>query len=348
MFKEFFTGSKQVQDARVTVDKYSGISNLSARQQNSYDSAKTLTRRHALKLAASGIAVSAAAVIGGASFLDGTNNEGNSDLFEVSILPNDRLITRPIFVKEDLVVVGEKDKSRYDAEYIKRLLSDLESTKKLNSSDTWDAIRNNVAFVELIDPGGPNTTGMGTALRICESGYYFTAAHLFSSNGEDVRKSPVNIYLPSTGEIAKVKDMTIDFNSDLALIHAPTGKKTKKIDGLKISRNDLVPGNDLWMIGLSPVRVNPELWISHGQVDENPRVAFVDEDILLAVKGMAPFGGASGGPIIDKGGTIVGVLSGALSSPGIPVQTRLDYTHGTISPLSNLSRLEESSVIPFS
>lgn len=219
------------------------------------------------------------------------------------------------------------------------------------------AVSSNLAFCasEFTRPNGKGATAV-TCLRINEIGFYLTAAHAFStSRGE--RLEEARVFNADTGSILPVRLIAVDECHDLSVFYAPTGQGYRLPQNLRLSEMDFRPGQRLWQYAIARQRgfpfldqynnVQAWLWqtILAGHVD-NP--IYDMESVLprplgpigllkpfceqIRVKGMIPFGGSSGAPIIDRTGTVVAVESKFYIQPQDPNKREL-YLGSTISPL---------------
>lgn len=276
-----------------------------------------------------------------------------------SILPEEPKIARSLLVLQPKLVEVQSP-SPFDIKYFKNLIADLSKpTDKIDLNKRWNAIQSNTVAIQI--PG----VGLGTGIQICESGYFLTAAHILGSDDDENESlKPItnytHIYKPQSGALIPISDFIIDSESDLAIFYAPTGKKPKKIEGLFIDPNPLEPGRKLWLIGMllqtQASSIQASLSIRYGQVDLTPKDCFFcggnleHEELLAKVKGMKPYGGSSGGPIIDSKGNIVGIESGfyideeSFGEKEFLEYTPDNYTGAKISSLSNLGRLFANKV----
>ncbi len=237
---------------------------------------------------------------------------------------------------------------RFDIEYVKKLFEDLKRPTGAKKQEVLKALEENIALVQL-----PEANAEGTAIRLCDSGYYLTAAHVVieqSENNVVPTSSRVALYIPQIGSLALATTLIFDRSVDLAILFAPTGRKRAKIPNLQIANAPLAPNEKLWLLGLEPLQesTHATLGIPYGYVDTSlEQRNYLGENVYNLVKGMIPYGGSSGGPIIDSKGKIVAVESGYYVQGGRLADrptTRADYTHAIVTPLANLDRLYRTKV----
>lgn len=268
-------------------------------------------------------------------------------LREQNILPAQPKTIIPIIARQPYLV-EIKNSEPFDIEYVKSLIQELKKPNNLETAAKLNALKENATYLELKDSGG------GSALKICESGYYLTAAHIVldeeSTKDEQIPiKTRVSAYRPSTGTQTVATQFIADFQTDLAIVYAPTGLPRRKVQGLTIVDTPLETNRRLWLLGMELVlgannSASMQLHIPSGMLD--PDIAANGKFKLI--KGMRPFGGSSGGSIIDLQGNIVAVESGAYSSIQRDVAPTYDqYTHAIVSPMTNLAKLLDRPVQSF-
>ena len=349
MSKEFFTGGREVQEAKSTIKRLSSQTKLSARQSQSLAEARRISRRHSLRLLGSVVGLTAISGSGATALLLNGEESQSQPETQTTILPEQDFINIPLSAQTPRQEEARNFQA-FDRNYAKKLLRDYQKPNKENLQTIWRALAENIAYVQLVDVKGPGTIGEGTALRLCESGYYLTASHLFMEEQEDEfvpAKVRSHVYLPTSGVLAPIRSIIFDPTCDLAIFFAPSGKNRSKIEDLRIVASQLVSGQKLWQLGIQVEihenTVKANLGIPFGTVAQNPRIKnYLGEETYVLVRGMIPYGGSSGGPIIDTRGNIVAVESGAFietNDDKTPLNQRGNYTHSIISPLTNLERL---------
>lgn len=361
MFKElgdFFTGGPALKEARQVIKRYGHKPKLSKENRQLLDNSRRINRRRFIRFSAAGTITALTTLTGVAYFTREQSGGGEEEAILTkpspehpigqSILPEYSEIVIPIPAKAPQRVEVSND-TRFDAKYLKELLEDLKKPTLRNLDEVRKSLLENIAHVRTQKLGG---TGIGTALRICESGYYLTAAHLFIdelSRNFEVPKKRADVYTPTDGAYASIKSVVVDGASDLAIFYAPSGKDRRKVAGLKLNDRILQPGEKLWLLGMviesSRGPVQAILGIPFGTVDQNPMLknSKGEETLLILVKDMIPYGGSSGGPVINSNGYVVAVESGFQLKEGTE-NSRRNYTHATVSPLSNLPRLNKAPI----
>lgn len=230
-----------------------------------------------------------------------------------------------------------------DRAYFKDLLAKTQTESGTPRQRAAAVIANTVGVV--------GTGGYGTALRIDGSGYYLSVAHVMGDLNAEGKFVPTDtskfIYDPNSGDLTRVQSFIPDFQNDIAIIYAPTGKGRNRIDSIQLEQSFPSPDTHLWMVAaaLNPLtdgRVEGGLVILNGKV--NP-VGNTSEDYYKThrrVKGMVPFGGSSGGPIITQTGKVVAFESGFYSDEPITSENqnrRHNYSGSRVAPVSLLTGL---------
>lgn len=282
----------------------------------------------------------------------GSKNQETTQV-DKSILPEQPLELSLIALRPKLAEV--RSDPGFDFDYVNKLLAELKKSDKKDLDKTLQALKENVGYLQLLDENDQER-GAGTAIRLCESGYYLTAAHLLldqQSKKVAPTRTKSQVYLPTSGILSPVKSMIFDPTSDLAIFWAPSGNSRAKIPGLQTVDSPLVPGQKLWQLGIIIYifehSVYARLNIPYGQVDQNPKFKnYLSEERFILVRGMIPYGGSSGAPIIDSKGNIAGVESGSFIEGDQPVaNVRGNYTHSVISPIANFARFQKARVHTF-
>ena len=195
----------------------------------------------------------------------------------------------------------------------------------------------------MLSKGG---SGRGTGLLIDRSGVVLTAAHLLLETRGVITKRGI-VYSPSKRTQFSVSSAIFDEELDLAIVYAPTGKPAQRVAGVQLSTDEISTGASLRQLGITRDKANAFLVPLDGQALEPnfkiPGNHFAKK--IRAVYGMIPFGGSSGGPIIDLStGAVVAVESGFFTDKTPPFN-RTDYLGSTIAPLTNLAAMLEEKPI---
>lgn len=170
-----------------------------------------------------------------------------------------------------------------------------------------------------------------TVFQIDDSGYYLTAKHTLP---DDLAGKYVTIINPYDGEESVITECRVHDTADIAVVYAPNGKQPRATEGMQLGLQDVENKQKLWMIGLY-TSIEDKLFrcLKFGRVDESVRLPYdtYGEGTRVAVRGMIPFGGTSGSPIVNSDGTIVGIESGVFPRDA----KSIDYYEGAvITPLS--------------
>lgn len=358
--REFFTGGKDVQEARQKITELEARGKLSARQLRNLEAAKKVTRRHALKLGADAALVGAAfAAAGGFLVSRGKDRENYPIDTLPTIIPTPEPSSLLPEIPETIIDLPTRQPhARPEAEvplpldkkYLEKLFLDLNQP----SGDYYRRIRslrNNIALVQRSED-----RGAGTAIKICESGYYLTAAHVLSDkNKEGPRETLINgpavVYNPSDGLVLSISEILADHDYDLALFYAPSGKQRQRIEGIQINQSPLQHEQKLWQLGLMVWETqgifSARIHYLFGSVDLAPPATTSKAKNLIKVKGMIPFGGSSGGPIVDSNGVIVAIESSYYVDFGdkeYVENKRENYVGSEVAPITILNSLLEKPV----
>lgn len=225
-----------------------------------------------------------------------------------------------------------------------RYLLDTLITPPKDGGERMTGIKDNV--VELYFQLSKGGNGRGTGLLIDESGIVLTAAHILTEKPGEMTKRGL-VYSPYKKTQFLVSSAMIDEKLDLAIVYAPTGKPAQRATGIQFNTNEIPSGALLRQLGITRDNANAFLVPLDGQaLEPNFKIPGTrDFKNLRAVLGMIPFGGSSGGPIIDLNTeTIVAVESGFFTDKTPPFR-RSDYFGSTIAPLTTLSELIETKPI---
>jgi len=224
-----------------------------------------------------------------------------------------------------------------NAQYISWLLKELEHEK----GDAWTRIEATERSLRRVEGHG-KPGSIGTALQIDESGIYLTAKHVVSDFQRPSEPTPylTSIVDPRTGESAFAMDYALHPRADIALVSAPTGKPKKPTTGIQLNFLDIQQSERLVMVSLFPTQnYDSNLITEEGIVDRSiaffdiknaDATYFAESEASLAVEGLIPRGGSSGGPIVNNRGVVVGVESGAYPSGARTIQ---NYKGARITPL---------------
>lgn len=231
-------------------------------------------------------------------------------------------------------------KEMLDTAYIHTLLRESQIDRS-NRQSRIDVVRNNL-YVIITNQGTS-----GTALRIDESGYYLTVAHVASEpNAKRPATLPPVVYHPTTGIGGYVSSMIYDLEHDIALVYAPSGEEKKPVPGLLLNPQ-INPGSKLWLYGYVEFSGSVYLGIVNGVVQSLQASTGTYTKGHILVEGMKPFGTSSGGPILDGENRVVAVESGAIRPADSPL-SRESYTAATVVPVrAFIDTLARSPVVSY-
>jgi hypothetical protein len=240
-------------------------------------------------------------------------------------------------------------------EQFHNLQIDLEpSSNKLARLNHARAIKDNVVQLVIGNIQGKQAEiGSASGLKINRAGYFLTVAHAIREGKNQ------GWVLDEQNAIAyRINDVLLQRESDFAIVFAPTASLQNKINGLIVSDKPLQTGQRLWQYSYLPylqLALKSGINLSNiltGQVDlsfrkiilsgfvENPPEQFKNPNTpwqRIRVRDMKSFGGASGAPIIDDQGRLVGIESGVYLPPNAE-NLRSNYTGSTISSLTNFEQ----------
>lgn len=226
-----------------------------------------------------------------------------------------------------------------DKEYLQSLVNNLHAVKGDRASRA-ESVADHFTHI------GSSLGNMGSALQIDESGIYLTAAHIITTEAGSVKPGKFYAHTPKVDNRAFQTESGIftDLDTDLAILLAPTGKPRKPVDNL-VLKDQPTQNEEVWLLGTPDVKRDYTfLGILKGIIDYSANYSKPGKN-LVPVREMKPFGGSSGGPIIDNEGRMVGVESGTLwegSNSNVP---RERYKGASISPLSYLKELLNRPII---
>lgn len=244
---------------------------------------------------------------------------------------NDILPDREVLVRLPQVEQGplySDSLERINTAYLSELLSGLQAEAKSPEAKVR-AVQQSLRRIK-----GP--TIEATAFEIDESGYYLTVEHAI--RGDYKSEAPI-IINPYTGERSLVAEVRAHDKADMAIIYAPNGRPPKPTRNLQFDFSALTDEQRLWLIGLYPSKKQELLrCIKPGRVDRSVELAGfnVEQASRVAVKGIIPFGGTSGSPIVDGSGTVVAVEAGAFPDDAKSTDA---YQGAVVTPLAYARQL---------
>jgi hypothetical protein len=236
----------------------------------------------------------------------------------------------------------------------------LESAIKNHTSDPKSVI-NNLSLVRIREPKGVATTN---ALLIDESGYYITCGHTFTAltdiekSSEDTpqvdfinKNTAAMVINPSVMKRYPIQKYVVDPAHDLAIFYAPTGYRRSMVSGISLETRDLPIGTGLWQPALQ-VSDRLNLNIMYGLVDQNDSVDEFNQKSVykerIGVKGMLPYGGSSGSPIITAAGRVYAIESGYFVKPTTDRSKPFsfeDYDGSLVAPIKRLLALAQTGAV---
>lgn len=212
-----------------------------------------------------------------------------------------------------------------DIAYIRSLLQGLTS----EGHDIATKVKAVKSSLRLIRNYSDNTPA--TAFQIDEGGYYITAAHALPRSFSN---QAIVITNPYNGELSKVNGLVVGHKADVAIVYAPNSNPLRPVEGLQLDFTGLEDGQELSMLALCRGDGNTFRRASSGMVDRGvslPEKPDINPETRVAVRGMIPYGGTSGGPIVNNQGNIVAVVSGFYPPQQSSPNT---YTGAVITPIN--------------
>jgi hypothetical protein len=221
-----------------------------------------------------------------------------------------------------------------DLSYARFLIGRLSGPEISAPADRVRAVRQHLCWLNVLEAGACS------ALMIDASGVYLTVAHAFDgrASADDPftpTDSPALVCHLATGTMIPVSSYVVDGEHDLAIFNAVRGEEPRPLLGVAFNAQPLVTGRAAWMHAV----LNAERSSDHPRLSravlkgtvnglDAPSLTTSGYDDRLAITGMIPFGGASGSPVIDQDGKVIGVESGFFPSSAV---TRSDYQGATVT-----------------
>lgn len=230
---------------------------------------------------------------------------------------------------------SKRDNSELDPNYLEQLVQILQRTNASREGRARNIISNLAWIIQ---------DGAGTAFKIDASGYFITAAHLLRDKNDKPLNKYSLIYDPNTGVSTPIRNIIVPENpvDDLGVFYAPLGEPRRPLPGISFDFTQPLNGESLWMHSLGIQPPYASRFILHGEVDHSlpNQIAKIDGreieiTTMTKIRGMIPFGGSSGSPVIDTNGSIRGVESGVLLD-GLE-NRRENYLGSTITLISGLN-----------
>jgi hypothetical protein len=189
------------------------------------------------------------------------------------------------------------------------------------------AVEGSLRLVRSVD------SSSGTAFQVDECGIYLTVSHVVLDNEMHVLRPDLVVNNPETGITNPATHVFLHEAADLAVVYAPTGREPSVTPGLEVDLTAVADNQSLKLVGMWPPRNSR--FIDSGHVEPSQ-----PGDPWARVKGMIPYGGTSGSPVVDADSKIRGVLSGFYGSS----YEIKDYVGSRVIPLTYSDSLPEYPV----
>jgi serine protease Do len=191
------------------------------------------------------------------------------------------------------------------------------STAKIELPGDFPDVLNSFVVVE---PGA----GLGSGFLISSDGYVLTAAHVVTG----LKTVPVRLH---AGVVLEASVVRLNENADIALLKLPGSSYTP----LRLSEHDNPSiGSDVYAVG-NPAAKELSASVTRGVISGNREIEgrkFIQTDAAASP-------GSSGGPLLDKSGHVLGVISWKFAGPeyqglvfAVPVHAALERLHVTVTP----------------
>jgi len=181
-------------------------------------------------------------------------------------------------------------------------------------------------------------------LMIDEGGYFVTAGHAFGNYlPESSKNEAIVVYNLKSGKFYLVREILVDYKKDIAIISAPTGSPNAAINGIELRKTPVEEGEELNMF---PVKIDTKEYPFTYDTSLHLRGTVIETNVtenriqdqpiltdLIRVEGMISFPGASGSPVFDNFGRLVGITSSRYPEPG------KGYVGTLVAPLKGLGTL---------
>jgi hypothetical protein len=220
-----------------------------------------------------------------------------------------------------------------DKRYLGWLVESMHKAKsELSGKQEGDVLQQSLRVTR-----GPirNHIGYATATQIDAGGVYLTARHV-------IKDAPHNyIDDPYTNRAVEFSAAFIHPEADIALIVAPTGQAPQPISGLYFASEAPSLNERLTLDGLISFDVTQyQLY----QYQKSGNVSQITPQ-LVAVNGLVPLGGTSGGPVTNNSGGIVGVESGNYNRDPAGPNEISNYEGSVITPIAMLGDVSQLRMI---
>ena len=241
-----------------------------------------------------------------------------------------------------------------DSDYARFLIKYLQTDRGVSSELKRQAVEENLISIHDYERSGCS------GLQIDESGYFLTAAHCLAKYEiftemladmeldeewetwlEQFRDPRLAALSPGRRLLSPINSAVYDLTGDLAIFYAPTQRPPKPIDNLQIRTDSIKLGESLTLLtDLGNVEEGTERRaVLTGRVIDQVHQNDTYFRRRIRVRGMMPFGGASGGPVIDSEGNLVAIESGFYTeNPDLPLEV-ISMAGATVVPIQGIESL---------
>lgn len=192
------------------------------------------------------------------------------------------------------------------------LRTEAEQPARYGADEIYAKSSSSIVYVcNLSDYG--TVRSVGTGVIVSEHGLVLTAYHVVSVAGS------LEAVLQDGRTIADVQVEAYDEADDLALLKLPASGKSERYKALPIHSGIVKSGEQVFAIGY-PLKGTPVITqgiVNSPDADINGRSRILTSAQIVS--------GMSGGPLIDRQGFVVGLISGSLRTmPGIHLVVGMD------------------------
>jgi S1-C subfamily serine protease len=245
------------------------------------------------------------------------NGEGEAAIFGMFRKSVRQLLAEPEFAAFMRPDAGGSDAGASAPAELPLAITGPKSAERLQLPTDFPAVLDSFLTLE---PGA----GFGSAFLISPDGYALTAAHVVSG----LKTVPARL---RGGVVLEAEVVRLNVTADIALVKLPGSSYKPLVLALNSPASI---GTDVYAVG-NPAAKELTASVSKGVVSGNREIEgrkFIQTDA-------AANPGSSGGPLLDKNGQVIGIISWKVAGPkfqglafAVPIQEGLDRMHVTLMP----------------